>query len=49
MVAFLLPFPYVSWRLCSVVSLEIAFVPVKNFTVWINNLNALSDHSIISI
>lgn len=49
MVAFLLLFPYVSWRLCTVVSPETAFVAMKSSTVWMNNLNALSDHSIISI
>lgn len=41
--------PYVSWRLCVVVSLKTAFVPLKNFIVWINNWNTLLDHSIISI
>lgn len=41
--------PYVSWRLCAVVSLKTVFVPLKNFTVWINNLTALLYHSIISI
>lgn len=49
MLFFLLPFLYVSWRFCTVVSLENAFVPLKNYTVWIDNLNAVLDHNIVSI